>query len=310
MTPPRPKRRWLWLVALGCVGVSVGARAHQGLSSDLARLDERLAIRPHDVDLLLDRSVVHRRMGSFAAALADLEQVASLAPAHRRMLVERGLTFFAMKDYARAERDLDLFLSFGLGSVEAFRTRAQLREATGRPAQAIEDYGAALRLSPSPELFLARGKLQEAAGELAAAAQGYEEGLRLLGGAVALRLALLRVEKRRGQYDRAVALVDEVLPALQVKADWLLERAELHAAAGRAQAARRDRQAALDELNALLRQRPNALWLVGRARALLALGRKAEAIADLERATALAPKLEEARELLKRTKAPPERKAK
>lgn len=290
---------WRWLFVFGLLGSLAVVEAHEGLPADLARLDARLATRPHDIELLLDRSVVNRRLGDFPAALADLEQVAVLAPGNRRLLVERALTAFAMKDLIRAETDLDLFLSSGSGSVEAFRTRAQLREATGRPGQAIEDYEAALRLAPSPELYLARGRLQEATGALDAAAQGYEEGLRRLGGAVVLRLALVRADARLGRYDQAIALVDEVLPSLQVRADWLLQRAELHAAAGRPRDARRDRETALAELDSLLRERSSALWLVSRAKAYLALRREREAVADLERATKLAPRLDEAWELLR-----------
>lgn len=290
---------WRWIFLLGLVSSLAPVEAHQGASAELARLDARIAARPHDIELLLDRSVVNRRLGDFPAALADLDQVAVLAPGNRRLLVERALTAFAMKDLVRAETNLDLYLSSGAGSVQAFRTRAQLREATGRRGQAIEDYEEALRLAPSPELHLARGRLQEATGALDAAAQGYEEGLRRLGGAVVLRLALIRVDAWLRRYDQAIALVDEVLPSLQVKADWLLQRADLHAAAGRPRDARRDRETALAELDSLLRERSSALWLVSRAKTYLALRREREAVADLERATALAPRLDEARELLR-----------
>jgi tetratricopeptide (TPR) repeat protein len=291
-------RPWTWLGLFVSLFSPAGAEAHQGLSVELARLNEKVAVRPYDLELLLDRSALHRRRGDSAAALADLEQIALLAPTNRRLKVERGLVFFALKDLVQAERELDLFLATGPGSVEALWTRAKLREDTGRPGQAIEDYNAALRLDPSPDLYLARGRLHEARGELAIAAQGYEEGLRRLGGAVALRLALLRVEEQLGRPERAIALIDEVLPGLQVKAEWLLKRAQACAAAGNLGAARQDREAALEELNALLRERPSALWQVSRASAYLALGREAEAVAELERVTRLAPRLDEAQALL------------
>jgi tetratricopeptide (TPR) repeat protein len=274
------------------------AEAHVGLPADIARLDARLSVSPDDVEALLERSACYRRLGDFARAMADLEHVARLAPLERRLWLERGLTYAAMKDTARAEHELDLLLASGPSPAEAWRTRALLREETGRLKLAIADYSEALKLRPDPELYLARGRLQEEAGELSAAARGYEVGLRALQGAVVLRLALLRVEKQRGEYGRAQALIDALLPTLQVKADWYLERAEVHALAGRRDAARKDREAAVAELNALLQRRPNTLWLLSRAKAHLALGRATEALADLERVTQQAPRLEEAHALL------------
>ena len=287
---------WPMLAAVLLLGGS--AAAHDGTSVEMAVLDAQIQGRPGDVDLLLQRAALARRTGDLSKSITDLEQVARRDPERRELFLERGLTLAAQGSAARAEADLDRFLDAGAPAAIALAARASIRQAAGRLAEARADYDEAIRLRPDPELYLARGRVDEARGQLAAAAQGYEEGMRALGGAVVLRLALVRVERARGRFDRAVALLDEVITTAPMKAEWLLHRADVHAAAGRAVAAARDRADALREIDAMLARRPTDLRRLTRARALLALGRKAEAIRELEGVVARSPRLKEAQALL------------
>ena len=111
----------------------------------------------------------------------------------------------------------------------------------------------------------------------------YEDGLGKTGGAVSVRLALVRVERARGHADRAIALVDEVLSTAQFKADWLLVRADAYEALGQKREASRDRASALVESTEKLSRKPTDLARLTRARALLALGRRDEALVEIER---------------------------
>lgn len=285
--------------AIFCAAILVAsaASAHQGPHAELEALDRALADRPGDVDLLLRRAEVHRRENHLAAAMADLTVVEHLAPSRRELWLERGLTRAAGGDHAGAEADLSRFLE-GSPSALAFVARARSREARGRNGEARADYDAALRLRPEPETYLARGRIDEAENKLDRAAAGYEEGLRALGGAVSVRLALIRVETARGRHDRVIALCDEAMAAAPIKSDWLLTRAAAHAAAGRAAPAQADRAAALREIDEAIRRRPNDLARVTRARALITMSRIPEAIRELEGVVTRAPHLAEAKTLL------------
>jgi tetratricopeptide (TPR) repeat protein len=285
------------LVLAALLAAASPAFGHEGPHTEVAVLDAALAARPGDVELLLQRAALLRREGHLAAALADLAVVAHLAPANREMLLERGLTRAASGDAAGAEADLTRVIEGG-ASAAALVTRARLREASGRAEEAWADHDAAMRLRPDPESALARGRLDEARGRLDRAAAGYEEALRNLGGAVAIRVALIRVETARGRPDRVVALADEALAQAPLKADWLLIRGDAHAAAGRAVAALRDRTAALREVDETLKRRGGDPTRLTRARALLALGRAAEAARELEGVIARSPGLGEAQTLL------------
>ncbi|UQA55491.1 tetratricopeptide repeat protein [Polyangium aurulentum] len=274
------------------------ALAHDGPSAEIAVLDVELKNRPNDVDLLLQRAALHRRLGNLASALADLARAESVAPARREIYLERGLIRQEQGDAAGAEADFSRYLDAGPPSALALEGRAQIREASRRFSLARADYDAALKLRGSADLYLARGRMDEAEGKLDRAAAGYEEGLRALSGAVTLRIALVRVEIARKHAERAVELVDEAMASAPLKADWLLLRADAHAAAGRHGAALRDRESALRELDETLARRPNDLARTTRARALLALGRAVEAKKELEGVVARSSRLEEAQKLL------------
>ncbi len=287
-------------VAIACLLLAAAApvAAHDGPAAELAVLDAEIKARPGDPAAWLARAALSRRLGRVDRALADLEEVARLDPERRELFLERGLARAAGGQAGPAEADLDRYLAGGPPSAVALSARAALRLAAGRLAEARADYDEAIRLRPDPELVLARGRLDERRGRLDEAAAGYEEGLRVLGGAVVVRMALVRVERRRGRFDRAVALIDEALAAAPNKADLLLARAEVHADARHADAARRDRLEALSEADRALARRPTDLARLSRGRALLALGRASEAVRELEHVVASSPKLAGAAALL------------
>ena len=288
--------RLTWVACL--ILLSGVAAAHPGASTDVAALSQKLAERPGDVDLLLQRAQAYRQLGQPERALADLEVAARRDPGRRDVLLARGLTRAALGLAALAEADLGRFLEAGEPTAEALEARGKLREAARRWAAARADYDAALKLRATPDLHLARGRVDEAAGDLDAAARDYEEGLQALHGAVTVRLALIRVETARGRHDRAIGLIDEALASSPVKADWLLRRAEVRSAAGREDAAASDRLAALQDVEARLARHPSDLARLTRARALAAMGRGGEAVRDLEAILKSSPRLGEARALL------------
>jgi tetratricopeptide (TPR) repeat protein len=277
---------------------ALSAAAHDGVNVEIAKLDTKIQKEPHNTALYIERAMLLRREGQFGRALVDLAQAQKLDPHRREIVLEKGLTLAAKGETKEAESLLSAYLASGLPSAKAFEARGKIRENGKRFVEARADYSAAVALAPGPDLFLARGRMDEALGHWDDAARGYAEGLRILSGAIVLRLALVRVEHQRGHYDRAIALIDDILPTLAVKADWLLLRADQHAAAGQPAKARQDREEALREADARLALRPTDFGHLVRAKALIALERKKEAVIELEMVVAHAPKLEEARQLL------------
>jgi len=276
---------------------SLTALAHEGVNVQVAQISQKIQQNPTNSALYVERAALFRREKQFSAALSDLAHAEKLAPNRRDIQLERGLTLAAKGETKEAERLLSAYISAGLPAAKAFVARASLRENEKRFGEARSDYHAAVTLEKTPDTFLARGRMDEALGHWEDAAKGYEEGLRALSGAVVLRLALIRAEHHLGHYDRAINLIDEILPNLPLKADWLLLRADEYAAAGKPEKAQRDRLDALHESESRIARRPTDLATLSRVKALRSLGRLEEALHDVEIVVQHAPKLDEARVL-------------
>jgi len=276
---------------------AVRAGAHPGLHHDIARVTEAIERAPNQADLYVERAYFERLDGRLEEALMDLDTAQRLDPSNPRVAAERGMALSARRDDVEAERELSRFAEAG-GTAPIFMERAAVRVRLGRKSEALADYAAAIRLRPDVEAFMARGELQESMGDLDAAAAGYRDGLAATGGAVSIRLALVRVESVRNHPDAALALLDEELARARVKTDWYLRRAEVEEKAGRTSAARADREKALAEANRVIGTTPTGIHYLSRARALFALGHTDEARRDLDVALTKSPRFIEARQLL------------
>jgi tetratricopeptide (TPR) repeat protein len=293
--------RAVLLVALVCLALSgfasTGVRAHAGLHIDIDRATRALALDPENADLYARRAHYYRLGGHLEESLADLEHGRELEPGNRAVTVGLGLTLSALGRDAQAEAELNRFITTGGRSVRAYSERGEIRARNGRFEEAIDDYSKAIEIQHDVELYLRRGALQEAIGELDAAATGYAEGLRNLGGAVTLRLAVIRVETDRGAYGSALAYIDEELERVPVKTSWYLRRAEVLQAAGKTSEAELALNLALAEANQVIEKRATGIHLFSRAKVYVALGRIDLAREDLEDVLLKSPRFSEAREM-------------
>jgi tetratricopeptide (TPR) repeat protein len=162
----------------------------------------------------------------------------------------------------------------------------------------VRAYDDALAVGDHQDVYLARGRVLETLGRDEEAANGYAAGLHAHAGAVVLRDALIRVELRRGNHERALAEIDQAMAQARIRTRWLLLRGEVLAAAGRSREAQAAREEALREADRALARRDSPANHVERGRALLALGRAEEAIRELEQALRRVPRLPEAQSAL------------
>jgi len=301
---PRPARATgisvglVLVVALACLALgSAEARAHPGLHHDIERMTVAIAADPYNVNLYVGRAHYYRLQGDFDASLSDLDLALELDGKSLDVALGRGLTLSAMGRDAEAEAALNSFVAGGGASVPAFAGRAEIRARAGRLDEAIADYTRALEVQRDIDVYLTRGALQEAKGDLAAAAAGYEDGLAQLGGAVTLRLALIRVETARGGYEPALQLIDKELREVPVKTEWYLRRAKVLEAAGRTEESRQALDLALTEADRVIGMRSSGIHLSSRAQVYLALGRLEDARLDLNEVLLKSPRFIRARDL-------------
>jgi tetratricopeptide (TPR) repeat protein len=297
-----------WLCALVCLALLPGLgsfelRAHPGLERDIERVTGELEASPDNVELYVRRAHYYRLHEEYDPSLADLDRARELDGENLSVALGRGLTLSAMGRDEEAEAALDFFIGGGGRSVPAFAGRAEIRSRAGRLDEAIGDYTLALEIQRDVDVYLARGTLQEAKGDLTAAAAGYEDGLKHLGGAVTLRLALIRVETARKEYASALELIDAELEQVPVKTEWYLRRAQVLDAAGRAEESRQALELALAEADRVIALRSSGIHLYSRAQVYLALGRLEDARVDLNDVLIKSPRFSRARELLDQVEA-------
>ncbi len=278
------------------------ASAPAGGDVEIATLDDQLATDPDRVDWLVQRAALHRMGGDYGAALADLNEAYDRDPELPEVCLQRGQVLAALGYPLAAESDLSLFLGVRPNSVRALAVRGRLLALMGRPAEARADYEAALALAPTPDLYLDLCRLDEESGNLDGAARCHSRGLGELHDALVLRRALARIETKRRNYDRAIALLDTLIDHPALRADALLERADAYEKAGKERQALRDRQLALREIDRALAERPSHRFEQLRVRALWALDREDEDEDDGD--ADRPPRLDEAREALRQARGP------
>ncbi len=157
----------------------------------LADLDRALEIDPKAATALIARANLLRRLGSLVRARDDYAQVAALGPPLRRL----ALSFKS-----------DVELRIGDLSAAYDDLRAAARDTTGLPKSELAAARTALLIRAGD---LALDKLKEPA----AAETHYREAARLLPTEWNAHLGLARVEERRGNKAKAVAIYNQILAA-------------------------------------------------------------------------------------------------
>ncbi|MGG5885826.1 tetratricopeptide repeat protein [Falsiroseomonas sp. HC035] len=119
-----------------------------------------LTLAPDDVDLLVDRAVVHGNLSRYGEAIEDLDRALTLDPTRAEALVFRAAAHRHRDEKVLAARDIDLALSLQADNAEALLERGILRQLQGDAAGARADWERAVRVAPgSPAADLAAQNL-------------------------------------------------------------------------------------------------------------------------------------------------------
>lgn len=289
-------------LAVAAALLALPAAAHPGFLRDVERYTEALDRQP-TAALYLQRSDRYRRLERWDEALDDVRRAEALGASPLEVSLARGLVLFEKRDDAAALEALDAYLGAGGAEPGALRAHGRLLARVGKPDLAALDFERELQRGTDPELCLEYADLRVGQGRAVDAAQVLERCLQGSSGASVLRRRL--VEVRLGQRDFASALAQarEGASGLQVKAEWTLLAADVLQAWGRPREARREREAALRELDALLAVRGGGYQRLLRAQALAALGREREALASVDALLASNPAFTEAAQLKARLSA-------
>ncbi|MEZ4337062.1 MAG: tetratricopeptide repeat protein [Sandaracinaceae bacterium] len=271
------------MAALFALGLANGvAHADPPRAQRVDRARARVAERPGDLESQLALAVELIRAGRPDAALAELEVLEALAPAHGGAAYWRAR---ALSDAGRPAEAEDA-LAHALDARE-LALRGELREERGARELALEDYQAALSQEPTIEVERRAAQLRARLGRTAEAADVLELAVRRTGSAV-LRAEAAELARRAGRSDAALAHVDALLAAGDA-VRWRVLRAAILHEAGREAEAREALERAAALADARVERRVTAMALTERARVREARGDLPGARADLAQASRLAP---------------------
>lgn len=232
--------RGLLLAGLGAALGALPAEAHGTFDQRIAVLNEKLALKPQDPALLFNLAELYCEHEEPAKALAVLEQVKALGADGLPVDYLTGMCLRLAGQPAEALVALNRFVAENPENAPSRLQRARVHNALGNLADGLDDYRAALRLSPRPEPDL----VQETADALAhcgrsdEAVQVLDAGLRRLGPIPSLTLRALELEGAIGQFDAALSRVDALQKSAPRPEPWMAKRATVLAKAGRMEEAR------------------------------------------------------------------------
>ena len=240
------------------------AIAHGDLHEQILKLNRAIAASPRDATLYLQRGELHRAHHSPRDARADYDRALELDPSLDAARLARARLLVEIGQAAKAGPDLDAFLARHPGNIDATLVRARARRATGDVRGAVTDYDTALAAAPDPDHGLERARLLAATGADAdrrRAVAGLDALMLALGPIVTLELEAVTLLAAGGDYDAALARVDQAIARTPQAIGWLVRRADVLKQAGRTADARQayhDARDALDTLSPSRRQTRDA----------------------------------------------------
>lgn len=211
------------------------ATAHGTFHEMMDELQSELAARPNDPALMIRRAFLEVEHSEWQAALVDLEMAARLGADEGDLVFLRGRALAAGKQWQAASAALDEFFAthppLAVAHVERARVRLQLKE----PKAALDDYRAALKLSPKPEPEL----VIEVTEALAAQSLNDEalvvigKGIEVIGNVPQLVLKAMELEIAAKRFDAALTRVEAMAKMMPRAEPWMARRASVLAQAGR-----------------------------------------------------------------------------
>lgn len=277
-------KAWRLLIGSG-LGLCVGCLAHDGPEHEIEALTQQMNEQGEAADLLLKRAIEFNVLGKFAEAAKDLERAAGFDPVSAAVQRELSQAYFALgktnEALATATRALRAFQGAPAEEASLLVTRAEILRARKEYAKALADVDEGIGKHPdNVEWYLMRSELQALLKLKPERVKGLEDGIRATGSGM-LRTEWVDALIDDERFDQALEHVERELQQARWKSAWWIRRAKVLRARGNDAGARRDLEAALDELNGRLRvSAADALLLAERGQACELLGLEQEARRD------------------------------
>ncbi len=219
---------------------ALGAHAHGTFHEMMDELQSELAARPSDPTLMIRRAFLKIEHADWQAALVDLEKASRLGADEGDLVFLRARALAAGKQWAAAKTALDEFFATHPPIAQAHVERARVLLQLGEGKGALNDYRAALKLTPKPEPELVIEVTEALAAQSLTdeALQVIGKGVEVVGNVPQLVIKAMDLETAAQRYDAALARVDAMMKLMPRPEPWMARRASVLAQAGRLEASR------------------------------------------------------------------------
>jgi tetratricopeptide (TPR) repeat protein len=242
-------------VALVAAMLTLGAppfSAHDDVAVRIAALSAQLSTG-RTADLLVRRAELYRQAGKRTEALADLLAAEQLDASHPAVDLVRAHVHFDAGRWTDATNAATSVLARAPSDSDALILRARAAVRLGDRSRALDDYSAALRAQPNPDVYIERARAYDASSARGRqqALASLDEGIARLGPIVTLQLEAIHIEVALGRFDAALTRVDLLRAQASRHDAWLARRGAILEKAGRLEEARAAYAEALDALKRL-----------------------------------------------------------
>ncbi len=245
-------------------------------------LDEAIARREGFFFAFMDRASVRRRLGDLGGAIEDYGRAIELQPSFGGAYHDRGAARMARGDPpAEVLSDFDQAVKLLPEMPQGWTGRGFVLGVLGRHEEAAADFGRSLDLDrEQPRVWLAKGHANRRAGDLEAALADFDQTIQRAPRQPAGWFGRATTRAQAGLLDDAIGDFDLGLGIDPSNPRALLGR-------GATQVRRRDFAAAIADLDASVAAAETAAAVGLRGRVKVLVGKRAEAMADLEQAARL-----------------------
>ena len=211
--------------------------AHGPTEERIANATAAIQRDPANPDLYVKRATVHREMGNYRSALADLDRALRLDVMRDDIRTARAIVLCDLEDFAAALTTVDDVLVRAPDDATAWSTRGCALAGLDRHADAVSSLDRAIALADPPRIedYALRARCLRSPGcaDIERAMAGLDEGLARLGPVASLQVMAIDLERARGRYDAALARVDAMSPLWDRDEALLALRGDVLTDAGR-----------------------------------------------------------------------------
>jgi tetratricopeptide (TPR) repeat protein len=255
--------------------------AHDSPEHEVEFLTTRMSHVGKTASLLMRRAAEYKALGQLDKASADLTEAISLEPKGPAAYADLARVQFAQEKFPEACTNVSRSIALTADATQRgplYLLRAHIQAARGLATEALADCELSARRDDQ-DWYLIRSQLQGQLRQHEAQVAGLKEGFER-NGSIVLEIEWVEAMIDAGQFQPALARINDHLNRLRWRSSWLLRRAR--ALKGMKADFQPDALAALAELNQRIKlDHPEPTLLLDRALAYALLGKPTEAANDL-----------------------------